>query len=193
MDARRYHDYKPIAMRAVLESYERLRAAYEVVLVEGAGSPAEINLRDKDIANMGFAEAVDCPVWLVGDIDRGGVFAHLYGTLALLAPSERARIAGLIINPLPGRCQPAHAGSGLADPSKPASRCWACCPTCKVCISKPRTRCRANPAPSKTPNGCGSPCRSWRGSAITPIFDPLRLHSASRSALGASRRGHSAQ
>jgi len=98
MDARRYHDYKPVAMQAVLESYERLRAAYDVVLVEGAGSPAEINLRDKDIANMGFAEAVDCPVWLVGDIDRGGVFAHLYGTLALLAPSERARITGLIIN-----------------------------------------------------------------------------------------------
>ncbi|MDS4068298.1 MAG: cobyric acid synthase [Candidatus Competibacter sp.] len=98
MDARRYHDYKPVAMRAVLESYERLRAAYDFVLVEGAGSPAEINLRDKDIANMGFAEAVDCPVWLVGDIDRGGVFAHLYGTLALLSPSERARITGLIIN-----------------------------------------------------------------------------------------------
>ncbi|MDG4597736.1 MAG: cobyric acid synthase [Candidatus Contendobacter sp.] len=98
MDARAYHDYKPVAMRAVLESYERLRAAYDVVLVEGAGSPAEINLRDKDIANMGFAEAVDCPVWLVGDIDRGGVFAHLYGTLALLSPSERARITGLIIN-----------------------------------------------------------------------------------------------
>ncbi|HOW74621.1 MAG TPA: cobyric acid synthase [Candidatus Competibacteraceae bacterium] len=98
MDARRYHDYKPIAMQAVLESYERLRAAYDVVLVEGAGSPAEINLRDKDIANMGFAEAVDCPVWLVGDIDRGGVFAHLYGTLALLSASEQARITGLIIN-----------------------------------------------------------------------------------------------
>jgi len=98
MDARRYHDYKPVAMRAVLESYERLRAAHDVVLVEGAGSPAEINLRDKDIANMGFAEVVDCPVWLVGDIDRGGVFAHLYGTLALLSSSERARITGLIIN-----------------------------------------------------------------------------------------------
>ncbi len=98
MDARRYHDYKPIAMQAVLESYARLRAAYDVVLVEGAGSPAEINLRDKDIANMGFAEAVDCPVWLVGDIDRGGVFAHIYGTLALLSPSEQARITGLIVN-----------------------------------------------------------------------------------------------
>ncbi len=98
MDARRYHDYKPVAMRAVLESYERLRTAYDFVLVEGAGSPAEINLRDQDIANMGFAEAVDCPVWLVADIDRGGVFAHLYGTLALLSPSEQARITGLIIN-----------------------------------------------------------------------------------------------
>ncbi|MDS4028682.1 MAG: cobyric acid synthase [Candidatus Contendobacter sp.] len=98
MDARAYHDYKPVAMRAVLESYERLRTAYDFVLVEGAGSPAEINLRDKDIANMGFAEAVDCLVWLVGDIDRGGVFAHLYGTLTLLAPSEQARITGLIIN-----------------------------------------------------------------------------------------------
>ena len=98
MDARSYHAYKPVAMRAVLESYQRLRAAYDVVLVEGAGSPAEINLRDQDIANMGFAEAVDCPVWLVADIDRGGVFAHLYGTLALLAPSEQARVTGLIIN-----------------------------------------------------------------------------------------------
>jgi adenosylcobyric acid synthase len=98
MDARHYHDYKPVAMRAVLESYQRLRRIYDLVVVEGAGSPAEINLRDKDIANMGFAEAVDCPVWLVGDIDRGGVFAHLVGTLALLSASERARVQGLIIN-----------------------------------------------------------------------------------------------
>ena len=98
MDAHVYHNYKTVAMQAVLESYARLRQAYAVVLVEGAGSPAEINLRDKDIANMGFAEAVDCPVWLVGDIDRGGVFAHLVGTLALLSPSEQARTRGFIIN-----------------------------------------------------------------------------------------------
>ena len=63
-------------MKAVLASHARLRTAYAVVVVEGAGSPAEINLRDRDIANMGFAEAVDCPVVLVADIDRGGVFAH---------------------------------------------------------------------------------------------------------------------
>ena len=98
MDARRYHDYKRVALEAVLQSYARLAAAYQLVLVEGAGSPAEINLRDRDIANMGFAEAVDCPVWLIADIDRGGVFAHLIGTLALLSVSERARVQGLIIN-----------------------------------------------------------------------------------------------
>ncbi len=98
LDARGYHAYKREAMRAVLASHARLRARYDSILVEGAGSPAEINLRDRDIANMGFAEAVDCPVVLVGDIDRGGVFAQLVGTLELLAASERARIRGFIIN-----------------------------------------------------------------------------------------------
>lgn len=98
MDARGYHDYKRIVRSAVLESFQRLRQQYDVVLVEGAGSPAEINLRENDIANMGFAEAVDCPVLLIADIERGGVFAHLAGTLALLQPSERARVRGLIIN-----------------------------------------------------------------------------------------------
>lgn len=98
LDAKAYHAYKPRAMGAVLESWGRLTAAYEAVLVEGAGSPAEINLRDRDIANMGFAEAVDCPVILVADIDRGGVFAHLVGTLDLLSPSEQARVKGFVIN-----------------------------------------------------------------------------------------------
>ncbi|MFA6311854.1 MAG: cobyric acid synthase [Sterolibacterium sp.] len=98
MDARAYHDYKPRAMAAVMESFGRLTAQYEAVLVEGAGSPAEINLRDRDIANMGFAEAVDCPVILIADIDRGGVFAHLVGTLDLLSASEQARIVGFVIN-----------------------------------------------------------------------------------------------
>ena len=85
-------------MGAVLASWARLTAAYEAVLVEGAGSPAEINLRDRDIANMGFAEAADVPVVLVADIDRGGVFAHLVGTLELLSPSEQARVKGFVIN-----------------------------------------------------------------------------------------------
>ncbi|APA70076.1 cobyric acid synthase [Janthinobacterium sp. 1_2014MBL_MicDiv] len=98
MDARDYQQYKTIAMGAVLESYARLRGQYDAVVVEGAGSPAEVNLRARDIANMGFAEAVDCPVILVADIDRGGVFAHIIGTLACLSDSERARIVGFVIN-----------------------------------------------------------------------------------------------
>lgn len=98
MNAVAYHDYKAIAMQAVLASHARLSAAYPVVMVEGAGSPAEINLRANDIANMGFAEAVDCPVLLIADINRGGVFAHLVGTLELLSPSEQARVKGFIIN-----------------------------------------------------------------------------------------------
>ncbi|WP_227816271.1 cobyric acid synthase [Nitrogeniibacter aestuarii] len=98
LSAKDYHDYKPTAMAAVMESWARLTATYDMVLVEGAGSPAEINLRDRDIANMGFAEAADCPVILVADIDKGGVFAHLVGTLELLSPSEQARIQGFVIN-----------------------------------------------------------------------------------------------
>ena len=98
MDAAAYHDYKRVAMQAVLDSHQRLSAAYRVVMVEGAGSPAEINLRAGDIANMGFAEAVDCPVILIADIDKGGVFAHLVGTLALLSESEQARVQGFVIN-----------------------------------------------------------------------------------------------
>ena len=98
MNAVEYHEYKTLAMNAVLESHQRLQAQYELILVEGAGSPAEINLRDRDIANMGFAETVDCPVILVADIDKGGVFAHLVGTLALLSESEQARIKGFVIN-----------------------------------------------------------------------------------------------
>ncbi|OIQ73119.1 cobyric acid synthase [mine drainage metagenome] len=85
-------------MQAVLESWQRLTAQYDCLIVEGAGSPAEINLRAGDIANMGFAEAVNCPVILIADIDRGGVFAHIVGTLALLSESERARIVGFVIN-----------------------------------------------------------------------------------------------
>lgn len=90
--------YKTKAMDAVIDSYQRLQNSYEIIFVEGAGSPAEINLRQGDIANMGFAEAVDCPVILIADIDKGGVFAQLVGTLALLTPSEQQRIKGFVIN-----------------------------------------------------------------------------------------------
>lgn len=98
MDAQTYHHYKPKVMDAVMESFHRLHAHYDGVVIEGAGSPAEINLRDRDIANMGFAERADVPVIIVADIDKGGVFAHLYGTLALLSESEQARVKGFVIN-----------------------------------------------------------------------------------------------
>ena len=98
MEAASYHDYKKVAMNAVLESHHRLANDFDVLIVEGAGSPAEINLREHDLANMGYAEKVECPVIIVADIDRGGVFAHLVGTLELLSESEQARVKGFIIN-----------------------------------------------------------------------------------------------
>lgn len=98
MEADSYHDYKKVAMEAVLTSHNRLATEYELLVVEGAGSPAEINLRENDIANMGYAEAVDCPVIIIADIDKGGVFAHLVGTLTLLSESEQKRVKGFVIN-----------------------------------------------------------------------------------------------
>ena len=98
MKAGEYHLYKTTAMHAVLASHQRLLENYQTIIVEGAGSPAEINLREGDIANMGFAEKVNCPVVLVADIDRGGVFAHIVGTLELLSKTEQQRVIGFVIN-----------------------------------------------------------------------------------------------
>lgn len=95
---RRKRDYIP----AVLEAYNSLASEYDVIVIEGAGSPAEINLKQDDIVNMGLAKLVDAPVLLVGDIDRGGVFAQLYGTVALLEEDERRRIKGVVVNKFRG-------------------------------------------------------------------------------------------
>jgi adenosylcobyric acid synthase len=100
--ARDFHALKPQLLDAVLESFALIGADKELVLVEGAGSPAEVNLRAGDIANMGFAEAADVPVVLVADIDRGGVIASLVGTHAVLNEAERARIIGYVINKFRG-------------------------------------------------------------------------------------------
>ncbi|GII52528.1 cobyric acid synthase [Planotetraspora thailandica] len=102
VDAMEYGAYKDHLRTVALESYHRLRAAYDVVVCEGAGSPTEINLRRGDIANMGLARAADIPVVVVGDIDRGGVFASLYGTLALLEAGDQALISGFLINKFRG-------------------------------------------------------------------------------------------
>jgi adenosylcobyric acid synthase len=101
-DAVLYHERKPLLLKAVIKTYHNLLNRYQHVIIEGAGSPAEINLRKNDIANMGFAEAVDCPVVIVGDIDRGGIFAHFVGTLALLSESEQKRVKGFIVNKFRG-------------------------------------------------------------------------------------------
>jgi len=102
MSARDYYRRKPELRPVTLAALERLRAQYDVVVIEGAGSPAEINLRSVDLVNMGLAREVGAPVLLVGDIDRGGVFAHLYGTLELLEPADRALVRGFVINKFRG-------------------------------------------------------------------------------------------
>jgi adenosylcobyric acid synthase len=102
VDALQYGDHKEWLKGVVLESLDELRSGYDVVVCEGAGSPAEINLRAGDIVNMGLARAADLPVIVVGDIDRGGVFASLFGTVALMEPEDQALIAGFVINKFRG-------------------------------------------------------------------------------------------
>jgi len=98
LESARFREDREQWLATVLESFQQLCDSYDVVVVEGAGSPAEPNLREGDIANMGFAEAADIPVWLAGDIDCGGVFAQLTGTLAILSESERSRVQAFVIN-----------------------------------------------------------------------------------------------
>jgi len=98
LEAGAYLALKKELLGEVLAAFARLRREFDIVIVEGAGSPAEVNLRENDIANMGFAEAVDCPVILVADIDRGGALAHVVGTLSCLSATERERVAGIVIN-----------------------------------------------------------------------------------------------
>jgi adenosylcobyric acid synthase len=154
--ARDYAALKPSLMPAIIESFERLKAKADLVLVEGAGSPAEINLRANDIANMGFARRADVPVVLVGDIERGGVIAQMVGIKTVIDPDDAAAIAGFIINKFRGdpalfddgyrmiaertswrgfgvlpwfdraRELPAEDALGLADARKPGRRKIAC-------------------------------------------------------------------
>jgi adenosylcobyric acid synthase len=145
MNARDYHQYKTVAMSAVLESHQRLLQQYGVI-VEGAGSPAEINLRDRDIANMGFAEAVDCPVILVADIDRGGVFAHIRRHAVLPVRSERKRIVGFVINRFRGDIKLLEPGLEWLE-QQTGKPVLAVLPTCMACSSTRKTRysrCRRN-------------------------------------------------
>ncbi|HOI14920.1 MAG TPA: cobyric acid synthase, partial [Geobacteraceae bacterium] len=111
MSVKEYNAFKPEAFRTVEESFERLRSAHDFIVIEGAGSIAEINLKSHDIANLRIAEMADCPCILVADIDRGGVFAQIVGTLELLEPGERERVKGVIINKFRG--DPSLLGPGI--------------------------------------------------------------------------------
>ncbi len=102
MKAAEYFQYRKNLIPEILDAYNSLAAEYESIMIEGAGSPVEMNLKRHDIVNMGLAERLDAPVILVGDIDRGGVFAQLYGTVELFTPSERKRVKGLIVNQFRG-------------------------------------------------------------------------------------------
>ena len=109
MKAREYFEYKKELVPEIMRAFDKLDKEYDIIVIEGAGSPAEINLKDNDIVNMGMAKLVDAPVILVGDIDRGGVFAQLLGTLMLLDDDERSRVKGLVINKFRG-------DKGILDP-----------------------------------------------------------------------------
>ena len=102
MSAKEFFSYKRKLIPEIKKAFRNLAQFADIIVIEGAGSPAEINLKENDIVNMGLAELVDAPVLLVGDIDRGGVFAQLLGTLMLLTPEERARVRGLVINKFRG-------------------------------------------------------------------------------------------
>lgn len=102
MKAREYFEYKKTCKPMILKTFQKLEKENDIVVIEGAGSPAEINLNQNDIVNMGMAEMADAPVLLIADIDRGGVFAQLYGTVMLLPEKDRKRIKGMIINKFRG-------------------------------------------------------------------------------------------
>ncbi|MDI6793900.1 MAG: cobyric acid synthase [bacterium] len=115
MTAMQYYSYREQALEAVKESFARLASEYDVIVLEGAGSPAEINLQDKDIVNMEMARLANAPVILVGDIERGGVFASLVGTLELLSPEDRKRIKGIIINKFRGDLEILRPGLSMLE------------------------------------------------------------------------------
>ena len=115
MPAKEYFRRKKALIPDILRAYNSLADEFDIIVIEGAGSPAEINLKADDIVNMGLARLVDAPVLLAGDIDRGGVFAQLYGTVELLEPDERARICGLLINKFRGDVEILRPGLAMLE------------------------------------------------------------------------------
>lgn len=170
LKARSYAALKPQLMGAVLDSFGRLKASHDLVIVEGAGSPAEINLRAHDIANMGFARAADVPVLLVGDIDRGGVIAQIVGTRAVLDMEDAAMVAGFIINKFAVTRACSHKAT-IKSKHAVAGRAMAWCrgfPT--PCICLPRMRWTSGLAVHRA--GLRLPALPFPGSPISMIWTP---------------------
>ena len=115
MPAREYFAYKKQLIPEILSAYNILAAKHDIIVIEGAGSPAEINLKQDDIVNMGLAKMLHTPVLLAGDIDRGGVFAQLAGTLMLLEEEERALVKGLVINKFRGDVEILRPGLSMLE------------------------------------------------------------------------------
>mgnify|MGYP000146551453 CR=1 FL=1 len=127
MSAREYFANKTKLIPDILSAYESLENDFDIIVIEGAGSPAEINLKNEDIVNMGLAEMLDAPVLLVADIDPGGVFAQLYGTVKLLEENEQSRIKGMIINKFRGDISILESGIGMIE-EKTGKKVLGCIP-----------------------------------------------------------------
>jgi adenosylcobyric acid synthase len=161
LDARAYQAMKPRLRTVVLDALASLADRFEVVVCEGAGSPAEINLRADDLVNLGLAQAANLPVVVVGDIDRGGVFASLFGTLALLEAADQALVAGFLVNKFRG--DPAIlAPDWTSSAGSPAAPCWGCCPGDPACGWTPRTPSSSRPPPRGRPPPVGPTSCGWR-------------------------------
>ena len=173
VDALDYRAHRDRLREIALAALDRLRAAYDVVICEGAGSPAEINLRAGDIANMGLARAAGLPVIVVGDIDRGGVFAALYGTLALLDAADQALVAGFVINKFRGAAELLAPGLDMLRGAHRPPGVRRAALARRPRGSTPRTRSRSPPAApgrgrAAPGRRCGSPWCGCRGSPTSP-------------------------
>ena len=127
MTASKYFQYRKNLIPEIMKAYQKLASQHDIIVIEGAGSPAELNLNKDDIVNMGLAKLVKSPVLLIGDIDRGGVFAQLLGTLNLLEPEERAFVKGMIVNQFRGRQNLCFQMVSEFLRKKPEFRCLGLC------------------------------------------------------------------